>query len=485
MTDLPPVDPKKNRSSHLARLRMSLAAIFGFLGLSILFLASCSTLITEQRVSRRPTINQQKITRARLQITNRCPQSHRFRVISDIRDPRFKQQTDAILIGATSTKTIDVLFDASGSKSNGKAVVECLDCKKAEGCFQNRDELAIQMTAVEPTPLKRGKVPSVSTRFSSGISTQSGANDVGIIPQNSGGCPVGSDHIYISMDDEDNHKFGSQNTSSVSGWTGDISRYSTGTTFGFCRVDGNRFHPHFQSDYAVLLLGSTCPAGSVRIERVFDNEDNAPQSNWSSGDIGPNSIRYDAKFTGFPFDTKMSFCFFRASPFGMGSFPNLSVPYGVFAAPSSAWFATGTVHTDDEDRKNNFDSTSSNVAGSNLVDLFAQIIYGTEAGTPLAGKNTNLLVAKVTNNTDCIHPCPYLGSYDGANCWVGKPPPGTNAIIKSSPFLQRKLYWTPVTGNCPTWYDGAGGGCYMRTIPPYTRPFIWSNMWYVEPVCRP
>lgn len=484
MANLPPIGPKENRSFHLTRLRVALAAILGFLG-TILLLASCSTLITEQKISRRPTIKQQKIIRAILQITNQCPQPHRFRVISSIKDPGFKQQTDAILIGATSTKKIEVLFDASGSKSNVKARAECLDCEKAEECLQNRDELHIQMITVEPAPLKKGKVPSISTRFSSGLYRQSGPNDVGIIPETSSGCPVGSDYIIISMDDEDK-----KNISFVSGWTGGISRYSTGTTFGFCRVDGNRFGAHSQNDYAVLLLGSTCPPGSVRIDRVFDNEDNSPHNNWSSpADIYPNSINHNVKATGlpFPFDTKMSFCFFRADPFlgFLSPFPDdLYVPYGVFAAPSSAWFATGVVQTDDEDtkkKKTNFDSTST--SDPFAADRFAKIIFGTDTGTPLEGRNTKLLVAKVAEKTPCTTPCPYIGSYDRANCWVGQPWPGTHAFIWSTNF-----YYTYASGNihCPK--PGSTddmANCFMKAIPPQTRPFIWSNMWYVEPVCRP
>jgi hypothetical protein len=467
---------KMRRSSHQALNRQRLANV-AFPILSILLLVSSPTVVTAQKI---PEVSKfekkkEKITQATFQITNQCPEPHRFRVTSNIKDPGFTQQTDAILIGANSSEKINVLFDAIGSKSNPKAVAECLDCKKEEGCNQKAVPLQIQMTALEPV-LSKGEIPSVSTRFSSGLFPQ-GANDVGIIPDSSGVCPVGSEHICISMDDEDNHKFGSQNNSSVQGWTGDISRYSTGTTFGFCRVDGSQFHS-FQNSYAVLQLGSSCPAGSLSFLRLFNNEDNK-NHNWESGSLGPNTVYFDQALSGV-FDTKMYFCFFNADPVSGQPLPNLHVPYGVFAAPSSSWLATGTVHTDDEDDNNSQVKDATTPSGTVDAVNFAKIIYGTD--DLWGGRNTNLLVAKVANNTDCINPCPYMGSYDKANCWVGQPPPGTNAIIVETLPGFRVLRWTPLN-NCPIWYDGAY--CAARATPGATRPFIWSNMWYVEPVCRP
>lgn len=439
----------------------------------MLLLVSYSSLSTAQSVAQtegRVEAEEGKTTRAALKITNRCPQPHRFRVNSDIKDPRFIQQTDAILIGATSTEKIEVLFDASGLKNNLNAVVECLDCKKEEGCSQGRGEVPIEMTAIEPRYLTTENHP-VSTRLASGLLALAGVNDVGIIPQSSAGCPVGREHIYISMDDEDHN-----NASSVNGWTGDISHYSTGTTFGFCRVDGNQFHSLPGRDYAVLQLGSSCPNGSVSFFRAFDNEHNA-NHNWSSGTISPNQSNHPA--------TGMNFCFFPAGfPPTMTSFPNFYVSYGVFAAPPSlaVGLPTGVVHTDDEDNHNQDYTYVTGIVTTAIKDRFAKIIYGTESGTPLLGRNTNLLVVKVTNNTACINPCPHIGSYDGANCWVGQPPSGTTSFIWSTNF-----YYTPTNGNqCirpGSWYDGAN--CFVTAIPPGTNPFIWSNMWYVEPVCRP
>lgn len=77
--------------------------------------------------------------------------------------------------------------------------------------------------------------------------------------------------------------------------------------------------------------------------------------------------------------------------------------------------------------------------------------------------------------------CPSIGSFDGANCYVGKPPAGTTAFIWANNF-----YYTPVAGNqCPqpgSWFDGAN--CFVLTIPAQTTPFIYANSWYVNSGCR-
>jgi hypothetical protein len=79
-------------------------------------------------------------------------------------------------------------------------------------------------------------------------------------------------------------------------------------------------------------------------------------------------------------------------------------------------------------------------------------------------------------------PCPFLGAYDGANCFVGQAPSGTTVFIYANNF-----YYTPRPGHqCPllgSWFDGAN--CYVAAIPPATTPFLWSNSWYVEPACHP
>jgi hypothetical protein len=407
-----------------------------------------------------------RVTSSKLSITNRCLEPHYFRIENDVKYLGFGA-TEPMLIDAAVTAEIGVSIDATGLKAGvyrDRVVVDCLDCKKVPECAQESYEVTLEIAITKPTLRKGESRPPVSTSFASTRATQSGANDVGIIPQSSSGCPVGSEHIYISMDDEDK-----SNASSVSGWTGNISHYSTGTTFGFCRVDGTLFKSHPGRDYVVLQLGSSCPQGSVSFFRVFDNEHKG-NNNWSTGNVSPSQ-------SGPP--TKLHFCFFPAgvSP-TMTSFPNFYVPYGVFATPSSLWLSTGKAYTDDED-DNNHDYTYSTTINT-YWNRFAQIIYGVP--NPLTTKNSYLLVAKVRNDTCNINPCPYIGSYDGANCWVGKPPAGTNAFIYSTNF-----YYTPVNGNqCPkpgSWFDGVN--CFMAAIPPQTHPFIWSNMWYVEPICCP
>jgi hypothetical protein len=467
------------RSFHRAAGKQRLAAFpaFGIL----LFALYPSALIAQKTVQSRRPETKEEITRATLKITNKCQQPHYFRVTSDVKDPRFRQQADAILIGTNATDKIEILFDAMGLKINPKATVKCLDCKKEEGCSQDSYEVPLEVSAPDAAAFQGGT--HVSTRWASGRSVQSGGNDVGIIPEVSGQCPIGSEFEIISTDDEDTH-----NSSSVSGWAGDISHYSTGTTFGFCRVDGNQFHSLPSRDYAVLQLDATCPTGAKSMLRVFDDEHNH-NNNWSSGNISPSSQSVTNQ-------TCMVFCFFPAGVTPtMSSFPNLHVAYGVFAAPPSLMGQpTGFLHVDDNDGSNADRTCASSSCSSgscptsvSYANDFAKIIHGSDQNTPFGGRDTDLFVTKVANPGPCTTPCPYTGSYDGANCWLGQPPPGTTAFIWANNF-----YYSPVSGaqtsaqKCPkpgSWYDGAN--CFVQAIPSQTHPFIWANMWYVDPVCRP
>ena len=76
------------------------------------------------------------------------------------------------------------------------------------------------------------------------------------------------------------------------------------------------------------------------------------------------------------------------------------------------------------------------------------------------------------------HPKCLIGSFDSANCYVGKPPTSTIAFIYSNNF-----YYTPVPGPvCPypgSSYDGAN--CFVAAIPNGSMPFIYQNGWYVTP----
>ena len=87
--------------------------------------------------------------------------------------------------------------------------------------------------------------------------------------------------------------------------------------------------------------------------------------------------------------------------------------------------------------------------------------------------NTGKFKWKNNNSTYC----PYIGSWDGANCYVGSAPSGTQAFIYANNF-----YYTDINGSCPypgSWFDGAN--CYVTSIPSGASPFIWHNNWYVEP----
>jgi hypothetical protein len=80
-----------------------------------------------------------------------------------------------------------------------------------------------------------------------------------------------------------------------------------------------------------------------------------------------------------------------------------------------------------------------------------------------------------TGSCACSNPCPQGGHYDGANCYLGTPPSGTNAFI-----WQDHYYYTAVgTNSCPlsgTWYDGAN--CVFQPIPSGVNPFIYQNHFY-------
>jgi hypothetical protein len=73
--------------------------------------------------------------------------------------------------------------------------------------------------------------------------------------------------------------------------------------------------------------------------------------------------------------------------------------------------------------------------------------------------------------------CPYIGSFDGVNCYVGQAPSGSSAFV-----LNGNFYYTPVNGSCPypnSWLDGAN--CYVSSVPSGAIPFTHNNKWYVMP----
>lgn len=196
---------------------------------------------------------------------------------------------------------------------------------------------------------------------------------VGVIPEGKT-CPNPADLITLHMDDED-HK----NDNSRGGWIGGITS-TDNTTWRFCRVEASKFKPLSRdytplNHYAVLALG-TCPDGSTRFSRYFDNEDN--NHNWSSatGGMAPNSSGIN---------TTLVFCLFRGtSGSTMSAMPDLGFSYGVFAAENfSRRLATGWVYTDDED-SGNANSTSAQYGDYTDVSRFMGL-----------SDNTSVRLAKV------------------------------------------------------------------------------------------
>lgn len=110
-----------------------------------------------------------------------------------------------------------------------------------------------------------------------------------------------------------------------------------------------------------------------------------------------------------------------------------------------------------------------------IKDLDDELGYKTVLFTDYVGSVYNTGKIKWSNNNSVY--CPYIGSYDGANCYVGTAPTGTTAFIHNGNF-----YYTPLNGTCPypgSSYDGAN--CYVTAIPSGAQPFIHNNKWYVHP----
>jgi hypothetical protein len=207
-----------------------------------------------------------------------------------------------------------------------------------------------------------------------------GVFDVGVIPSSGVGCPAGSDEIMIRMDDEDD-----SNGSSRSGYIGKTNFHENAwdTRFWFCRVDGALFHPFSQAasaadqrdDYAVLKLGTTCPADSQEFSRTYDNEDSG-NGNTRSGVIAPNISNSN---------TKLFFCLFRYSSSGavQSAFPALGVgfQYGVFGPEdfNRGALAFGRFRSDDEDdgNTNQFSAPSDALtAARRIIEPDARVSHG-------------------------------------------------------------------------------------------------------------
>jgi hypothetical protein len=181
-----------------------------------------------------------------------------------------------------------------------------------------------------------------------------GPNDVGVLAPAGMNCP--NEHVTLELENEREG-----NWNQHEGWMGATTQDQSFTIFHFCRADGRSFRPAYGTNtalnYAVLKLGATCPAGSVELERYFDNEDrprSCPSWPWACaggdtvtiGDITPNSYSGN--------NLHMKLCMFRSSTAGSSSpLPPLGIPYGVFAAPTfPGALDSGRIFTDDEDDDN-------------------------------------------------------------------------------------------------------------------------------------
>jgi hypothetical protein len=201
-------------------------------------------------------------------------------------------------------------------------------------------------------------------------------NYVGVIPD-ARGCPKSSDLVTFHMDDEDK-----KNANTRGGWIGGITS-TDNTTWRFCRVDASKFKPLskdniVQNHYAVLMLGGSCPAGSYKFSRYFDNEDKN-NANWASANFvwSPNTSDRN---------TNLVFCVFRGGFSGttMSAMPDVGFSYGVLAAHDfSRRIATGYVYTDDED------SSNKNSHGD------PHGIYGDVSRIITMGANTTVRLVKV------------------------------------------------------------------------------------------
>jgi hypothetical protein len=131
------------------------------------------------------------------------------------------------------------------------------------------------------------------------------STDVGVIKEAGAACPGEIDWYFDDENDNNQNRY--------SGWIGATSS-GANTTIRFCRVQGSRFtqipSSYSYHNFAVLKLGSTCPAGSMEFSRYWDNEDDGSSNQPSLVDTGGNTST--AK------NVNLHFCMFRASA-GAGS----------------------------------------------------------------------------------------------------------------------------------------------------------------------
>lgn len=168
--------------------------------------------------------------------------------------------------------------------------------------------------------------------------------------------------VTLRMDDEDDDN----QSKFSSGWLARSSAQRWGfyldggkhTVLRFCRVEGRYFTARTTSAgdtanfYAVLSLGTSCPADSTRVSYFIDNEDDANE-NKSTGSFAPNSTG-TGKFS----STTLFFCLFRSAARIQTDFVDLGARYAVFhtfeVGKQPPWvISKHSIYSDDEDDTNN------------------------------------------------------------------------------------------------------------------------------------
>lgn len=90
--------------------------------------------------------------RASFFVENRCVQPHRFRVKINVKYLHFDEPADSVLVAGGSTRTLPVLIDATGLKSQvyrSKFETECLDCKQEKNCTLRRTDVMVELNVIE------------------------------------------------------------------------------------------------------------------------------------------------------------------------------------------------------------------------------------------------------------------------------------------------------------------------------------------------
>ena len=76
--------------------------------------------------------------------------------------------------------------------------------------------------------------------------------------------------------------------------------------------------------------------------------------------------------------------------------------------------------------------------------------------------------------------CPYGGAYDGANCYLGAAPEGSQAFMANGYYA----YTTVGYEECDMGETILRTGCGVMEIPSEVDPFIWQNGYYYDPICE-